>query len=104
MTALLAREAFAKRDAQFEHRAVRIAADLWDERDEDGRLRDLNPAEEKFLTEVRQIGCDYVRVCGDAKRAFGSDSKAALAVEFTAKQRRDERFAGALDWYLSQRY
>ena len=81
------------RDAQFEHRAQRIAADLWDER------RDLEPHEQQFLTLVREIGCDYVRVCGDAKRAFGPDSKTALAVEFTARQRRQERYAGALVKY-----
>ena len=79
------------RDAQFEHRAQRIAADLWDER------RDLEPHEQQFLTLVREIGCDYVRVCGDAKRSLSPSG--ALAVEFTARQRRQERYAGALAKY-----
>jgi hypothetical protein len=81
------------------HPAQRIAADLWDERDLDGRLRDLLPHEQAFLTEMRQIDKDCTRVCGEANRAFGTDSKAALAVEFTARQRRDERYQGALCKY-----
>jgi hypothetical protein len=83
------------------HPAQRIAIDLWDERDSDGRLRDLLPHEQAFLTEMRQIDKDCTRVCGEANRAFGTDSKAALAVEFTARVRRDERYAGALDRYES---
>lgn len=89
----------ARRDAQFEHRACRIAADLWDERDEDGRLRDLTPEEQAFLTQVHQIGQDYVRLAGEAKRTFGSESKTALAVEWSAKKRRDERYAALLAAY-----
>ena len=86
------------------HPAERIAADLWDARDsETGRLRDLLPHEQAFLTDMRQIDKDCTRVCGEANRAFGTDSKAALAVEFTARRRRDERYAGALDRYSAQK-
>lgn len=80
-----------------------IAAALWDERDETGRLRDLEPHEARFLAVVREIGQDYVRVVGEANRAFGPESKTALAVEFTARARREERYAGALGAYESQK-
>lgn len=79
------------RDAQFEHRAQRIAADLWDAQ------RDLEPHEEALLTEVHRIGRDYVRVCGEARRSLSLSG--ALAVEFTARQRRQERYQGALERY-----
>lgn len=81
------------------HRAAEVAASLWDERDEHGRLRDLLPHEQAFLTAVHQIDRDFVKVCGDAKRSFGPESKVALAVEFTAYARRDERYQAALERY-----
>ena len=87
------------RDAQFEHRACRIAADLWDERDEDGRLRDLTAIEQAFLTQVHQIGQDYVRLAGEAKRTL--PKQAALAVEWSAKKRRDERYTSVLLTYCA---
>ena len=89
----------AQRDSQFEHRACRIAADLWDERDEDGRLRDLTSQEQAFLTQVHQIGQDYVRLAGEAKRTL--PKQAALAVEWSARQRRDERYETALLTYCA---
>lgn len=79
------------------HRAAEVAAALWDERDEHGRLRDLLPHEQAFLTEVHQIDRDFVKVCGDAKRSLSPSG--ALAVEFTARARRDERYQAALDRY-----
>jgi len=83
------------------HRAQEVAVSLWDERDEDGRLRDLLPHEQQFLTNVHQIDQDCVRVCGDAKRSLSPSG--ALAVEFTARARRDERYQAALDRYESAR-
>jgi hypothetical protein len=83
------------RDAQFEHRAQRIAADLYDER------RDLEPHEQQLLTDVHRIGRDYVRVCGEANRSLSPSG--ALAVEFTARARRQERYQGALERYESQK-
>lgn len=85
----------AVRDAQFEHRAQRIAADLYDTR------RDLLPHEENLLFVVRRIGTDYAQIIGDANRYFGADSKVALAVEFAARARRQERYAAALERYES---
>lgn len=85
----------AIRDVQFFHRAQRIAADLWDER------RDLLKHEEDLLFVVRRIGTDYTQIVGDANRYFGIDSKAALAVEFAARQRRQERYQAALEKYES---
>lgn len=79
--------------------AQEVAASLWDERDNDGHLRDLEPHEQAFLTAVHQIGQDYTRVCGDAARAG-----VRLAVEFTARTRRDERYAAALATYEAARY
>lgn len=75
------------------HPAVRLACELWDE------PRDLMPCEEAFLLAVRQAGQDHTATCGAANREFGPDSKAALAVEFLAKQRRAERYTEALNAY-----
>lgn len=84
----------------FPHRAIEVAVRLWDDCDpQTGRLRDLKPFEQKFLTAVHQIGNDACRTMGEANRSFGTDSKAALAVEFTARQRRDERYQAALETY-----
>lgn len=38
----------------YSHEAVRVAVTLWDERDDDGRLRDLEPHEEAFLSAVHE--------------------------------------------------
>jgi len=40
----------------YSHPAVRVASNLWDERGEDGRLRDLDLHEEAFLSAVHE-GC-----------------------------------------------
>ena len=90
------------RDVLFNHRAERIAAELWDERDEDGRLRDLAEHEQLFLGEFRIIGNDYTKVCRQANRLFGCDSREALAVERKSKEIRDRDFLAALDHYLDQ--
>lgn len=73
--------------------AETVAAELYDE------PRDLVPFEQEFLLAVRFIGLDCAQVCGAAVRSFGRESKAALAVEFAAKQRRAERYAAALEKY-----
>lgn len=89
------------RDVLFSHRAERIAADLWDERGDDGRLRDLAEHEQLFLTEISLIGKDYTKVCGQANRLFGCDSIEALAVERKSKEIRDRDFLAALEHYLA---
>lgn len=89
------------RDVLFNHRAERIAADLWDERDEDGKLRDLAEHEQLFLGEIRLIGSDYTKVCRQANRLFGCDSVEAIAVEKKSKEIRDRDFLAALDHYLA---
>lgn len=38
----------------YSHEAVSVARNLWDERDDDGRLRDLEPHEEAFLSAVHE--------------------------------------------------
>lgn len=83
----------------FPHRAIDVAVALWDDRDSTGRLRDLLDHEQRFLTAVHQIGNDCTRTMGEANRSFGTDSKPALAAEFAARQRRDERYTAALETY-----
>jgi hypothetical protein len=83
------------RDAQFEHRACRIAADIYDDN------RDLSSAQLTFLTQVHQIGMDCARLCGEAKRTL--PEQAALAVEWSARKRRDERYEVALAKYEADR-
>ena len=46
----------------YSHEAVRVAANLWDERDEYNRLRDLEPHEQDFLSAVH----DACRLSDDA--------------------------------------
>lgn len=76
--------------------AETVAAALYDE------PRDLEPFEQEFLLAVRYISMDCAKVCGAAVKAFGRDAKATLAVEFTTKRRRDERFKAALTKYYAQ--
>lgn len=85
------------------HPAIRKAVELYDDRGADGRLRDLTAVEQQFLTDVHQIGRDHTATCGEANRSFGTDSKAALAVEFAANQRRCERYTAALERYERER-
>jgi len=51
----------------YSHEAVRVAANLWDERDDNGRLRDLEPHEEAFLSAVHDA-CKYfdAELCASA--------------------------------------
>ena len=56
------------------HEAVKVAASLWDERDDDGHLRDLEPHEEAFLSAVH-----------DARKHFDDElCEAALTVALRA--------------------
>jgi hypothetical protein len=81
--------------------AETVAQELYDERDETGALRDLEPHEQALLTEVHRIANDCARTISEAARALGEESKATLAIRFSAHKRRDERFAAALKKYDS---
>lgn len=70
----------------YSHPAVRVASNLWDERGEDGRLRDLDPHEETFLSAVhegRKIAdadiCEAVLTDAlDTYREFDADAEEVL--------------------------
>lgn len=69
----------------YSHEAVQIAVNLWDERDENGRLRDLEPHEEAFLSAVHDARKHFDdELCAaaltsalEAYRAFDPDADVA---------------------------
>jgi hypothetical protein len=69
----------------YSHPAVRVASNLWDDRGDDRRLRDLDPHEEEFLAAVhdgRKIAdadiCEAVLTDAlDTYRAFDPDAEEA---------------------------
>ena len=64
------------------HEAIQAAVSLWDSRDEDGRLRDLEPHEEAFLSAVHDArnrlddeSCEAaLNAALEAYRAFDPDA------------------------------